>query len=145
MSARTRVVAVAVREAEIGNYRIKSIHLETLQVIKSATHWLHTADFAAGDKCGVKIRIHGDYHLGQLLISADGDFFITDFEGEPARSLEERREKQSPLRDVAGMLRSFDYAAQSAAQAHDDLRTVGWSRLAQNAFLNGWRKTLLGD
>jgi maltose alpha-D-glucosyltransferase/alpha-amylase len=100
---------------------------------------------------GQRIRIHGDYHLGQVL-RAKSDFLIIDFEGEPARSLEARRHKQSPLRDVAGMLRSFSYAAHSAAQTatQGNQKTLeawatAWENAASNAFLRGYLSTIAAN
>src|SRR5689334_25265550 len=69
-----------------------------------------------------RIRIHGDYHLGQVLHTGK-DFVIVDFEGEPARSLGERRMKRSALRDVAGMMRSFHYAAYASLWKQSSMRS----------------------
>ena len=95
----------------------------------------------------MKTRYHGDYHLGQVLVARD-DVIIIDFEGEPARSLVERRAKHSPLRDVVGMLRSFDYAAhaalrQATADGTGDRATLlphinTWERQTRAAFLEGY-------
>jgi maltose alpha-D-glucosyltransferase/alpha-amylase len=92
-------------------------------------------------------RIHGDYHLGQVLWS-EGDFYILDFEGEPARPVAERRDKESPLKDVAGMLRSFNYAAyaalfnRTAGRVEDFDRLEPWARVWSRwvgaAFLKGY-------
>ncbi|HYI66899.1 MAG TPA: phosphotransferase [Candidatus Limnocylindrales bacterium] len=83
-------------------------------------------------------RIHGDYHLGQLLARTDGRFSIIDFEGEPARPLAERRLPASPLRDVAGMLRSLDYAARTAANDDPSLDVEGWLTEARTAFVGAY-------
>jgi len=89
---------------------------------------------------GRVIRHHGDFHLGQTLWDGK-DWVLLDFEGEPARSLPERRRKRSPLRDVAGMLRSFAYAA-SAATALRGVSPGGWEERARQLFLEGYRETI---
>ena len=92
-----------------------------------------------GDDAGARIRHHGDYHLGQVLRTPDGRFLIIDYEGEPARPLAERRERHSALRDVAGMLRSFGYAA-ATIETETEGKAGGpeWEREARAAFLDGY-------
>jgi trehalose synthase-fused probable maltokinase len=90
---------------------------------------------------GKAIRTHGDYHLGQTLW-AEGDWVVLDFEGEPARSLAERRRKRSPLRDVAGMLRSFAYAATAAEFLRGTSVPEGWELQARSRFLEGYLDTV---
>jgi maltose alpha-D-glucosyltransferase/alpha-amylase len=93
-----------------------------------------------------KTRVHGDYHLGQLLWTG-GDYVILDFEGEPTRPLAERRAKSSPVRDVAGMLRSYHYAAYAGLfdRPHDFARLEpkarAWLRQVSAAFLGEYRTT----
>jgi maltose alpha-D-glucosyltransferase/alpha-amylase len=98
---------------------------------------------AAMAPAGVKTRLHGDLHLGQVLIRQD-DFVFIDFEGEPQRPLEERRAKHCALRDVAGMLRSFDYARHTALHQTTpnaaEIARLGpaareWERQVRAAFL----------
>ena len=90
---------------------------------------------------GRVIRHHGDFHLGQTLW-ADGDWVVLDFEGEPARSLPERRRKRSPLRDVAGMLRSFAYAASASMLLRDTEPPPAWEARARAEFLVGYKDTV---
>src|SRR5450631_879938 len=101
---------------------------------------------AAQDAQGQKIRIHGDYHLGQVLVTRN-DFVIVDFEGEPGHSIEQRRAKQSALRDVAGMLRSFSYVEHGALRsvAHNDVEfsklsplAKAWAAEVRSAFLSAY-------
>jgi predicted trehalose synthase len=100
-----------------------------------------------------KIRHHGDYHLGQTLrVETRRDFAIIDFEGEPLRPLDVRRRKHAALRDVAGMLRSLDYAAVTAAgggapgatSAPVERRAEAWEREARHAFTAGYRNVTAG-
>ena len=86
---------------------------------------------------GRVIRTHGDLHLGQTLVRGD-DWMILDFEGEPARTLTERRRKQSPLRDVAGMLRSFAYAANAAEILHGVTVPEDWEEQARKQLLDSY-------
>jgi maltose alpha-D-glucosyltransferase/alpha-amylase len=98
---------------------------------------------------GLKIRHHGDYHMGQVLLQRN-DFVIVDFEGEPARPLAERRKKTSPLRDVAGMLRSFAYARHAAlkrcgVESSEDCKRLDplltdWEHQAHVAFLDAYEE-----
>ncbi|MGJ7557571.1 maltose alpha-D-glucosyltransferase [Variovorax sp. RB2P76] len=106
--------------------------------------------FVEGGAAVLKSRYHGDYHLGQVLVK-DNDFVIIDFEGEPARSFEERRAKGSPLRDVAGMLRSFNYARWSAlrrvAQSPEEAEklaapAIAWEQATRDAFLKGYAEAM---
>ncbi|HEY5513443.1 MAG TPA: putative maltokinase, partial [Geomonas sp.] len=110
--------------------------------------------FTVGKFSAWKTRIHGDYHLGQVLYTGN-DFIIIDFEGEPVKSLSERRIKQSPLRDVAGMMRSFSYAAYAVLMQRSQMRAEDipflepwaetWSRYNAGVFLASYQKIVAGS
>ncbi|MCA0436946.1 MAG: 1,4-alpha-glucan branching protein GlgB [Actinobacteria bacterium] len=100
------------------------------------------AIFQAGAQCDWPAlqRVHGDYHLGQVLDVPGRGWVLLDFEGEPLRPLAERNRPDLPLRDVAGMLRSFDYAAGNHAVGHpqDRARAAAWALACRTAFLDGY-------
>jgi maltose alpha-D-glucosyltransferase/alpha-amylase len=104
--------------------------------------WVNDLATVVDTDAGANARTHGDLHLGQVLRSEAGRFLVIDFEGEPARPLAERRARHSPLRDVAGMLRSFAYAAAEASKRSDRSDAAAqasrWENGARGAFLRGY-------
>jgi maltose alpha-D-glucosyltransferase/alpha-amylase len=132
-----RLTAGATKQAQDALRALTAILADATDEVRApAEHLLHSSDALLErirrapqlEFVVSKIRVHGDYHLGQVLWS-EGDFFILDFEGEPARPLEERRLKQSPLKDVAGMMRSFGYAAYAGLFAFASSRRSEFPRL----------------
>jgi maltose alpha-D-glucosyltransferase / alpha-amylase len=119
------------------------------------------------EAAGKRIRIHGDYHLGQTLRTSGnlnseqaGDFVLLDFEGEPAKTLAQRRRKQSPLKDVAGMMRSFSYVAftglkeceENAEKSIEPVEmanlgkwALAWQNCASAEFLRAYEETIRKD
>jgi maltokinase len=91
---------------------------------------------------GLVLRSHGDYHLGQVLGADSRDWVVIDFEGEPGRSLAERRRRGFALSDVAGMLRSFAYAAHVSSLVNGVSAPAGWEASCRAAFMDGWRATV---
>jgi trehalose synthase-fused probable maltokinase len=153
--------AVALLDKQRGAGKLaKERAAEADVLIRRRDHYLswveEIADLIDSDG-GSRIRTHGDYHLGQVLRTKSESFVIIDFEGEPTRPLAERREKTSPLRDVAGMLRSLSYAAATLVQGPDskkpDPRKVAerelvggrWERDARAAFLRGYTGSMEDD
>ena len=112
-------------------------------VLSRRSQILDSFNLAAQDGVfGQRMRIHGDYHLGQVL-QVKTDYIILDFEGEPARPIEERRRKLSPMKDVAGMVRSLGYAAYSGLIAYTARRPEDWNSLEPWARL--WERSMGGE
>ncbi|WP_375388111.1 aminoglycoside phosphotransferase [uncultured Amnibacterium sp.] len=129
------------REAALAGMRSRAAQAVALVPTLSAAGAAITAAISAGTAGGWPLlqRVHGDYHLGQVLLVPDRGWVLLDFEGEPLRPMAERSEPDLALRDVAGMLRSFDYVAGTIAHEGGDAAAArGWAGTARAAFLEGY-------
>jgi trehalose synthase-fused probable maltokinase len=136
-----------VHEVDLTFTRLRSVEADDsrqLEQIRAALRGLATnLDPYLGTD---RIRIHGDYHLGQVLRTVENDFSIIDYEGEPSRPISERRRKWPALKDVAGMVRSFDYAAETIARERGESDTFAtWRDEATAAFINGYKSVVGPD
>ncbi|MCF8105604.1 MAG: maltose alpha-D-glucosyltransferase [Desulfohalobiaceae bacterium] len=133
----------------------ESVQAEAKDLIRAEADILHSLEAITTKKIeGSKIRIHGDYHLGQVLYTGNS-FVIIDFEGEPARPLSERRLKRSCLKDAAGMVRSFHYAAYFALYQKSSVRSADlgylkewlepWYRVVAGVFLESYLEKIQGS
>ncbi|MPZ87962.1 MAG: 1,4-alpha-glucan branching protein GlgB [Nitriliruptorales bacterium] len=130
LAQRERVLTVAKRRAPEAVAPVLAATADIDRTLKAV---------ATAPDPGVLSRVHGDLHLGQVLLDRSGTWRILDFEGEPARSMAERRRPSSPLRDVAGMVRSFDYTVGHAVhQGTDESRLGPWRDLLRRTFLEGY-------
>ncbi len=143
----TDALVARIRDEAAATRRLLADHAADGETLPDDDAWEHALErlerLKTIDATRQKIRIHGDYHLGQVLL-ADGEFYILDFEGEPARTLDERRRLDYALRDVAGMIRSLEYAALAAWQKHGegDARLRSWTdkllRWCEAVFLHAY-------
>ena len=143
---RTVEQALASLRRAVGENRLAREHHAAAEEIVARgpryVAWVNDLATVVDTDAGANARTHGDLHLGQVIRSAGGEFLVIDFEGEPARPLADRRARHSPLRDVAGMLRSFAYAAAEGSK-HSDATTGAsrasrWENGARGAFLRGY-------
>ena len=136
-------------DVEAWRARVREEALQTIAMIpelkaKSDAIVSFITGCPAPKKHSLRTRHHGDYHLGQVLVS-NNDFLIIDFEGEPSRPLAEARRKHSPLRDVAGMLRSFSYARGSVEIRGPVPALREWEKQTREAFVKAYAEATAGS